>query len=179
MTPDQLSRIREEITREGVMICFNGTFVHSIIEELGNALRRYLHEQEEKKSSALDVFSVYIEQAQNIRNYLARKHFADASLASAIIVIARRGDHYVVSSGNVVDGEDQAALAARLEQIRDADADGLRKLFKERLRSGARDPQGGAGLGLIEVARRCAEPLQYAFHPVKDGRSFFCLTAVV
>jgi len=179
MTPDQLSRIREEITREGVMICFNGAFVHSIIEELGKALRRYLQEQEEKKSSALDVFAVYIEQAQNIRNYLARKRFADAASASAIIVIGRRGDRYVVSSGNVVDGEDTAALAARLEQIRSADAAGLRQLFKERLRSATRQPEGGAGMGLIEVARRCSEPLQYAFHPVDDGRSFFCLTAVV
>jgi len=180
MTPDQLSRIREEITREGVMICFNGAFVHSIIEELGNALRRYLQAQEEeKKSFALDAFSVYIEQAQNIRNYLARKRFTDAAAASAIIVIARRGDHYVVSSGNVVDGEDRTALAARLEQIRSADAAELRKLFKERLRSGRREPEGGAGIGLIEVARRCTEPLQYAFHPVEGGRSFFCLTAVV
>ncbi|HET6452553.1 MAG TPA: SiaB family protein kinase [Spirochaetia bacterium] len=179
MTPDQLSRIREEITREGVMICFNGTFVHSIIEELGNALRRYLQEQEEQKSAALDVFSVYIEQAQNIRNYLARKKFTDATSASAIIVIARRGERYVVSSGNVVDGEDQAALTAQLEQVRSADAAELRKLFKEKLRSGTRDPAGGAGMGLIEVARRCAEPLQYAFHPVEGGRSFFCLTAVI
>lgn len=179
MTPETLSRIREEITREGVMICFNGAFAHSIIEEIGNALRRYLQEQEEKKSSALDVFAVYIEQAQNIRNYLARKHFPDAVSASAIIVIARRGERYVVSSGNVVDREDQPALTARLEQIRSADSAELRRLFKERLRSGTRDSAGGAGIGLIEVARRCTEPLQYAFHPVESGRSFFCLTAVV
>jgi hypothetical protein len=179
MTPDQLSRIRDDFTREGVMICFNGAFAHSIIEEIGNALRRYLQEQEEKKSSALDVFSVYIEQAQNIRNYLARKQFTDASSASAIIVIARRAERYVISSGNVVEGEDRPALTERLEQIRSADAAELRKLFKEKLRSGTRDPHGGAGMGLIEVARRCAEPLQFAFHPVDDRRSFFCLTAVV
>lgn len=179
MRPDQLSRIREEMTREGVMICFNGAFAHSIIEEIGHALRRYLQEQEEKKSSALDVFAVYIEQAQNIRNYLGRKHFPDAAAASAIIVIARRGERYVVSSGNVVDGDDAVALTARLEKIRAADAAELRRLFKERLRSGARDPEGGAGMGLIEVARRCTEPLAYAFHPVEGGRQFFSLTAVV
>jgi hypothetical protein len=179
MTPLQLSSIREEFTREGVMICFNGAFAHSIIEEIGNALRRYLQEQEEKKSAALDVFSVYIEQAQNIRAYLARKQFREAEAANAIIVIARKGEHYVVSSGNIVETEDQADLAGRLEQIRAADAAGLKKMFRERLRSDARSSSGGAGMGLIEVARRCAEPLQYAFHPVNAGHSFFCLTAVV
>jgi len=179
MSPDQLSRIRDEFTRDGVMICFNGEFAHSIIEEIGNALRRYLQEQEEKKSAALDVFSVYIEQAQNIRNYLSRKRFPDASLGNAIIVIGRRGERYVVSSGNIVETIDQPPLSARLEEIRSADAAGLRRLFKEKLRSESREQGGGAGMGLIEVARRCSEPMQYAFHPVDDRHSFFCLTAVI
>ena len=179
MTPQQLSRIREEFTREGVMICFNGAFAHSIIEEIGNALRRYLQDQEEKKSAALDVFAVYIEQAQNIRAYLARKQFREPEAANAIIVIARRGDRYVVSSGNIVDAGDQPALAGRLEEIRGSDAAGLKRMFRERLRSDTRSAGGGAGMGLIEVARRCTQPLEYAFHPVDADHSFFTLTAVV
>lgn len=179
MTPQQLFRIRDEFTREGVMICFNGAFAHSIIEEIGNALRRYLQEQEERKSSVLDVFAVYIEQAQNIRAYLARKQFREPEAANAIIVIARKGDRYIVSSGNIVEAGDQPGLAGRLEEIRGTDAAGLRRLFKERLRSDTRSPNGGAGMGLIEVAKRCAQPLEYAFHPVDAEHSFFCLTAVV
>jgi len=179
MTPQQLSRIREEFTREGVMICFNGAFAHTIIEEIGNALRRYLQDQEEQKSAALDVFAVYIEQAQNIRAYLARKQFREPGAGNAIIVIARQGERYVVSSGNIVAAPDQPALAGRLEQIRGSDAAGLKRMFKERLRSDERSPGGGAGMGLIEVARRCTQPLEYAFHSVDADHSFFCLTAVV
>jgi hypothetical protein len=179
MTPDDLARIREEITRDGVMICFNGAFVHSIIEEIGNALRRYLEDNEEKKGSALDVFSVYIEQAQNVRNYLARKHFADAAHANAIIIIGRTADRYVVSSGNIVDAADRDDLAARLDSVKALDAAGLRALFKERLRAPSREKNGGAGMGLIEIARRCTEPLQYSFRPVDGTHSFFCLTVVV
>jgi hypothetical protein len=85
----------------------------------------------------------------------------------------------VVSSGNIVGAEDQPGLDGRLTEIKAADAAGLRKLFKERLRADTRDVNGGAGMGLIEIARRCAEPLQYAFHPVDDAHSFFCLTAVI
>jgi hypothetical protein len=179
MTPDQLSRIRDEITREGVMICFNGAFVHSIIEEIGSALRRYLEGSETKKGSAMDVFSVYIEQAQNVRNYLARKSFADAAHNNAIIVIGRRGEHYVVSSGNIVESTDVSALSARLDSLTRLDAEGLRRLFKEQLRATTRTEGGGAGMGLIEIARKSSETLQYAFHPVDERFRFFCLTAVV
>lgn len=179
MTPNQLWRIREEITREGVMICFNGAFVHSIIEEIGSALRRYLESSETKKGSAMDVFSVYIEQAQNVRNYLARKSFAEASHNNAIIVIGRRGERYVVSSGNIIESPDVTELSARLDSLTRLDAEGLRRLFKEQLRAPVRSEGGGAGMGLIEIARRSSEALQYAFHPVDDRYRFFCLTAVV
>ena len=166
MTPDELSRIREEITRDGVMICFNGAFVHSIIEEIGKALRRYLEDSEEKKGAALDVFSVYIEQAQNVRNYLARKHFPDAAHANAIIIIGRKAEHYVVSSGNIVDAADRDELAARLDSIRALDA--RRPALPVQgaaARAPRREKNGGAGMGLIEIARRCTEPMQYSFRP--------------
>ena len=161
------------------MICFNGAFVHSIIEEIGSALRRYLEGSETKKGSAMDVFSVYIEQAQNVRNYLARKSFAEASHNNAIIVIGRRGERYVVSSGNIIESQDVTELSARLDSLTRLDAEGLRRLFKERLRAPTRSEGGGAGMGLIEIARRSSEALQYAFHPVDDRYRFFCLTAIV
>jgi hypothetical protein len=34
-------------------------------------------------------------------------------------------------------------------------------------------------MGLIEIARRCAEPFQYSFRPVDEAYSFFCLSVVV
>jgi hypothetical protein len=179
MTPDRLSRLREDITREGVMICFNGAFVHTIIEEIGSALRRYLEDDERKKGAALDVFSVYIEQAQNVRNYLARKRFTDASHANAIIVIGRQEEHYVVSSGNIVEEADAGPLTDRLEALKALDAEGLRRMFKERLRAHTGAREGGAGVGLIEIARRCTEPLQYSFRAVDSALRFFCLTAIV
>jgi hypothetical protein len=183
MSPDQLWQIKEELTRSGVMICFNGAFVHSIIEEIGNALRRYMESEETKKSAAMDVFAVYIEQAQNVRNYLARKRFEDASCNNAIIVISRRNDRYVVSSGNIVDIEDVSDLTERLESVITQDQDGLRKLFREKLRAKpsetADQKPTGAGMGLIEIARRCTGQLQYAFHDVDDRHRLFCLTAIV
>ena len=110
---------------------------------------------------------MYIEQAQNVRNYLARKRFTDASHANAIIVIGRQEEHYVVSSGNIVEEEDAGSLTDRLEALKALDAEGLRRMFKERLRAEHRGPgSGGAGVGLIEIARRCAEPLQYSFRTV-------------
>lgn len=49
--------------------CFNGPVTAPLIEEIGTALRKHMEGLEELPSAVADVFSVYIEMAQNIRRY--------------------------------------------------------------------------------------------------------------
>ena len=65
-----LYNLREQFDASGMMMCFNGPFSHSIIEEIGTALRNHLAAENIARAAVLDVFAVYIELAQNVRNYL-------------------------------------------------------------------------------------------------------------
>ncbi|HAS51405.1 MAG TPA: hypothetical protein DCS21_06545, partial [Gammaproteobacteria bacterium] len=96
---------------------------------------------------------------------------------SGIVVIARDGEHYVISSGNLMAQADAAPLVARLEQLRALDKAALKALHKERLRQPLSDA-GGAGLRLIEMARKAAIPLQYAL-TTPDEYVFFTLRVVL
>ncbi len=64
-----LLAMRESYTRQRILLCFNGPISRSLIEEIGHALRNYLHAEQAKPSEAMDVFAVYIEMTQNIRHY--------------------------------------------------------------------------------------------------------------
>ena len=99
MQASHLFDIRETFNRQQILICFNGPFSRSIIEELGNAVRSYMESQSIAKTAILDVFSVFVEQTQNVRNYLADKAAEGngaSELDSGTVVIARQDDHYVV-----------------------------------------------------------------------------------
>ena len=37
----------------------------------------------------------------------------------------------------------------------------------------------GAGLGLIDIARKASEPIEYAFVPARNGQTYFSIKAVV
>ena len=100
-----LHDLRGTLSSQGALICFNGPFIHSIIEELGKAVRKYLETEEVQKSALMDVFSVYIEATQNVANYANRGEWREderLKLNAGIIVIGRDGDRYVVQSGNPV-----------------------------------------------------------------------------
>jgi len=50
----------------------------------------------------------------------------------------------------------------------------LRQFYKEKMRSDNDNPESqGAGLGLIEIARRATAPIGYSFEPISDGLSYF------
>jgi hypothetical protein len=173
--------IRRTLTEEGILICFNGPFSHSIIEELGKAVKQYLESEEVQKTAMMDVFSVYIEATQNVRNYASRPDLTEgerARMNTGIIVIARHGEHHAVSSGNWVRADHGAELIRSLDALAACDKAGLKSLYKERLHRKS-VPGQGAGLGLIDLARRATAPLDYSLMPDGDGYAFFSLQVVI
>ena len=173
--------LNERLGEAGALITFSGSFSHSIIEELGLAVRKYLESEAVQKSAMMDVFSIYVEAAQNVRNYTAAKQDAgDFAIGnSSIVVIAKQNQHYEVHAGNAVETADVAGLQARLEPLLTLDKAGLKSLYKEQLRREKPPGATGAGLGFIDMARRSSRPLEYRFTPVDEKRSFFSLRIVV
>lgn len=172
--------LKETLSGKDILLCFNGPLSKSIIEELGTAMRRYLESEAVAKNQVSDVFSVYIEQAQNIRHYAAhrgRDAAEQQQLTNAIMVVMRQEETYTVSSGNLVAQADVPALAGQLDRLAGLDPAGLRALYKEQLRQPLRADTGTAGLGLISMARLAKTPLAYSFRPVDDRFAFFSLAA--
>lgn len=179
INPDVFA-LREYFGQQGIMLCFNGPISRSLIEELGHALKNYMQAEAVKPASAMDVFGTYIELTQNIRHYAAKRGYGEIE-GSATVVIARDEEgHYVVSAGNLVEAEDGRALLARIESLAGMDKTQLKALYKEQLRK-PREPDAvtGAGLGLIDIARKSSAPLQAALQEQPGGRAYFSLRAVI
>lgn len=173
--------LHRQFEEANIQICFNGPLTHSIIEELGMAVRRYLENETPGTEKMMDIFSVYIEQTQNVRNYARKKQSADtpALYNTITLTIGRQGEQYVVVSGNVIDLADVSPLVDKIEQLRTLDAAGLKALYKEQRRKPLTDEASGAGLGLIDMARKTSQPLEYQVQPINDKTAFFTLQAVV
>ncbi|GIZ52252.1 biofilm regulation protein kinase SiaB [Noviherbaspirillum aridicola] len=175
-----LFTLQQTYNQQRIMLCFNGPLTRSLIEEIGNALRNYMEREHATPSSAMDVFGAYIELTQNIRHYAASKGWHDSE-ASATVVIARDAEgRYLVSAGNVVSAEDGQALVERIGALAALDKTQLKARYKEQLRK-PRDPDSGsgAGLGLIDLARKATAPLICSLKTLDDGRGFFSLRVVM
>ncbi|MDK2126071.1 biofilm regulation protein kinase SiaB [Parachitinimonas caeni] len=180
MNSPDLFLLRQTYNEQRIMICFNGPFSKSLIEEIGKALKNYMQSENATPTAATDVFGVYIEMMQNIRHYAAAKGYSDVDAGATVIIGRDEEERYVVSAGNIVDQTDGQYLVSRIDSLGGMDKAALKALYKEQLRKPR--PEGaasGAGLGLIDLARKATLPLVCSLRELDDGRAFFSLRVVI
>lgn len=171
--------LRNDFAESGIMMCFNGPFSHSIIEEIGIALRNHLAAENIAQAAVLDVFAVYIELAQNVRNYLALRAITQNEANSSIITIAHRDDGYAVASGNIILNSDAELLCARIGEINAMTPEERKRRYREQLRREVQPDAVGAGLGFLEIAKRSSADMVCSVRRIDDSYGFFSLTAFI
>lgn len=181
MINENLHQLIGKLSGYGIIISFNGSFTQGIIEEIGAAIRSYLQaEKDTDETDIHNVFSVYIEQAQNIKNYFLKKAEGNDEREisrrafESIVVIGRHNERFFVCSGNLVHQEDVQNLKERIEYVNSLSKEQLKQHYKERLRKPAHHC-GAAGLGIIDMARKATLPLEYMFTPRDERYVFFTL----
>jgi hypothetical protein len=184
MSERKISEVMNMLRGFGVITSFNGSFTQGIIEEIGEAIRNYMKGEHLADESVMyDVFSVYIEQSQNIKNYFCYKHALNISSIEklsyeSILLIGFEDSKYYVMSGNVIESEDAVKLEERLETINRMTMDEVKKQYRAVLRA-TNDSTTGAGLGFLDLRKKSCSSLQYEFKERNDGNVYFILKTVM
>jgi hypothetical protein len=173
----------QEAKGKDVIFYYCGPIAHAGIEGVAQTLRKNLEYEEAESMTAQSVFSVFIEQMQNILNYSAEKvppnEVMESELRVGVVVIGHEQKGYYILCGNKVYNKDIPGLRDKLELLRNMSKEELKTLYKERRRMEPEPTSKGAGLGLIEMARKGTEPIEYGFSPIDDNFSFFSIRVVV
>lgn len=173
-----------ELKANRILFCYSGPIAQSSIEGVGSTLRKNLEVEEAGNMAIFSVFSIFIEQVQNILNYSAEKlgnsEEMDNELRVGIVVIGHEeNEDYFIYCGNRIFNADIPKLSEKIDNINGLNKDELKVLYKERRRMDVEPGSKGAGLGLIEIARRAGKPLEYSFKEIDDIFSFFSIRVVV
>ncbi|KLO23264.1 hypothetical protein X275_03715 [Marinitoga sp. 1197] len=181
MNPKNILEIKDKIRKNNIIMSFIGPFSQGIIEEIGRALREYIKKDKNHNTSSNNIFSVFIEQSQNIKNYeriLSKKEINHVFLES-IILIGKNEQNYFISSGNIVKKEDIQNLKERIDEINSLSKDEIKLLYKKRLREKFKSETGGAGLGFLEMAKRASNKFEYDFIKLDNNYYYFILIITV
>lgn len=180
MNPQDVHRLTEMLAEEHISLCYSGYLSEQVLAGLANALRSKVAADNPDENLAKRVFSVFVEQVQNVMRYSAdRLNDADGTDHSFGVVTFGANKKFFVLTGNRMLTADAERLRARLEEIRGLNQEDLRAYYREQLNAPLQDDRKEAGLGLIEIARRVSQPFEFDFIPLDGEFSFFCLKAYV
>lgn len=82
-------------------------------------------------------------------------------------------DCFFIASANTVANDVIPSIKEKLEKVNSLNTDELRILLKQVLAKGQLSDRGGAGLGIIEMARRTGRKISYDFVPTDSKTSLF------
>jgi len=174
---------QQDLNKKGIVFSFTGYVSEGILFALGEALKKKMALDETNANVTKKVFSVFVEQVQNIIRYSADRLEGDAGkkieLSSGMIAVGREGARFFVVCGNTVSQTDVTTLRERLQTLVTMDKDALKAFYKEKLKEPPEEQSKGASIGLIEIARRASEPIEFDFMDTDPGHAFFCLKAYI
>jgi len=161
LVQEQLYALFNALAHEQGSVLYAGAFPDDHTPRMIEVSERMLSEENGcgRELRSRTTFTL-IEAYQNLVRHRARTTFGNAAI---LLLHGERNTD--VMTMNEVRNEDVEALRTALTRTEGLDADALKRMFLETLTSGTNGPRGGAGLGLIEMARRSGHPLRYEIVP--------------
>jgi len=94
--------------------------------------------------------------------------------------VVKNDEGFAIETGNLVNNQEMKKLKKKLDELNELESAGVNKLYKETImKSAGLTDKGGAGLGLIVIAKTTPRNLYYDFQPVNKNFSYFTLKITI
>jgi hypothetical protein len=151
-----------------------GTFARA---DLDVALHRVEHvsvDHSDATAVRKRLISVLVEGMENILVHAGK----DLAALCAVLVLRTRSDYRLVLI-NPVPLATAALLQHRIDFLNEMDEVGLKEHYLKLLANRERTERGGAGLGLLTMARRSQRPMRVRCNPFSETEALFALELAV
>ncbi len=165
----------KQMQEQCVILYFKGEITNSLLTSILQLVDDRLEHKSENVKTKKKVFSVLLECLQNIYNYQQLNEFERDNLLSAALMVRRTEDSYHIITGNFVKNDIIHFLKSKIDKVNELDAEALKDFYKEVLLVSEPTPNGGAGLGIIDIARKSGSEIFYHFEPSEENYSFYSL----
>ena len=161
-----------------ISLVYEGEVTQEITKTFTSLTEKSLSKSAESNTVQKKVFNVMVECLQNISKHADSLSDEDEE-RRGIVMVSKGDDSYNIITGNIIKNERVAGLQDSLELINSLDKAGLSTLFKQQIKESTISEKGGAGLGLIDIAKKTGSKLSYQFKKLNDQVSFFILTSTI
>jgi hypothetical protein len=174
-----------KMTKDDIVLSYKGDITKDLLASVYEIIESSLGSDHAERQLKKKFYHILIECLQNVFHHketLVNNGKEDVIMNhnSSIFMICKRGENeYKIITGNFILNADISNLKAKIEKINTMTAEELKAYYLNQLNTTELSEKGGAGLGLIDIARKSGHKLEYDLQKVSDKYSFFNLLVTI
>jgi hypothetical protein len=173
--------IYDKMEKNNILLSFKGDITSELLTSILQIMENKMDNMQEEPKMKKKVYNVLVECLQNLYHHMddvATETNGEIN-RSAIFMIGKNKTAYTIITGNYILNENVHGLKNRLDEVNALTKDELKEYYKKILNNGEMSLKGGGGLGMIDIARKTGEKLDYNFLEIDNKVSFFTLNIKV
>ena len=172
--PDQL--------KNNVILFYKGNVDSDVINHILDTVEDKMIQVNDQSRLRKKVYNVLVESLQNLYHHVDKvpDDFEDQTSEKFGMLIVQKVDSgYKIITGNFVKTDNVERLEEKIKKINRSSHEEIKELYKFILNHQRISAKGGGGLGLVDIARKTGNKLEYTFKEYNDKYSFFYLDILV
>ena len=159
-----------------------GIIQYETIGELIHSFKHQIHARGVHTSTYKKVLLVMIESLENIMKHsecCPQSNGLPVNSYMPVFTIRKDNNQFIIASSNPVRKMNMPAFKGRLDYLNTLDQQGLKEFYKKTITNGEFTSRGGAGLGLIEIAKISGKKINYDFQPIDENCDRFSMVIII
>jgi len=168
----------ENISKGDILLAFKGSITSELINDVLEAVEKRLDDANELSKTRKKLYNVLVESLQNLYHHIEETHEGieeELDPKFGVLIIERENGIFKVTTGNFINSTKIKFLKEKIDKINSLTKDELKDMYKFILNHQKLSAKGGGGLGLVDIARKTGNKLEYVFHNYNNNYYFFNL----
>ncbi len=171
-----------DLSTGNTILFYKGNVDSDVINHVLDTVEDKMVEVNEQSKLRKKVYNVLVESLQNLYHHVDKVpvEFEDQTAERfGLVVVKKVNDGYRIITGNFVHVDNIDKLEEKIKRINRSSHEEIKELYKFILNHQRISAKGGGGLGLVDIARKTGNKLEYSFKKYDNYYSFFYLDILV
>ena len=171
-----------DLSKNNIILFYKGNVDSDVINQILDTVEEKMVKLNDQAKLRKRVYNVLVESLQNLYHHVDKvpSDFEDQTAEKfGMLVVQKVDTGYKITTGNFVRADNVEKLEEKIKRINRSSHDEIKELYKFILNHQRISAKGGGGLGLVDIARKTGNKLEYAFKEYNNQYSFFFLDIAV
>lgn len=175
-----LNQWYEEKIDEDAIFDYKGRVEDEDVTSILSSIERILKAKDESPKIFKKIFNILIELVQNLHHHgEVPPELAVDYGKFGVLILRDEGMQYRISVGNFIKIDGLKLIRDRIDQINTLSSEETRNLYRIILNNEQFSEKGGGGLGMVEIARKSGNNMEYQFIEYNDNYLFLSIDVVI